>query len=238
MADQHRSFPFRWVLPFAQLAVCVVLLWPVRGNLAFAVKLLINSHPHELPGRIVVLDPKSLPPLPGIPDFQRAAEVATKVEDIRMAAPLALNIPVLVAQLPYILARPAKREWMPKGMPPDTWRVLSWPFVGIIFWWFLGRSVEALPKARRSVVYPRISRIEAACASILFGTGLVALVGMLTTTPDDRRDVKFMTILAGGLLWGLLATVTIAARFMQWRIAKRNAAARATTDPSPGITVS
>jgi fatty acid desaturase len=161
-------------------------------------------------------------------------DAAKKVSEIRTEAPLALNFPVFVAQLPYIAVSPAKREWVPKGMPPNTWRALSWPFVGILFWWFLGRGIEALRTARRSVVYPRIRWIETAVALILLATGLVTLIGILTTTPDDRSDLQFMTLLAGGLLWGILATVTITARLLQWRVAKRNAAAQATTDASPG----
>jgi len=194
----------------------------------------IDSYSRPTPkDRVVVLDPKWLV-VPSItPELQRTDDVATRVADIRTKAPLALNFPVLVAQLPYILVSPAKREWVPKGMIPDTWRALSWPFVGIFFWWFLGRSFEALPAARRSVVHPRIGSIETACALILLGTGLLTLIGMITSTPDDRRDVQFMTLLAGGLLWGLLATVTIAARFLQWRVAKRNAAAQTTINPSP-----
>ena len=169
---------------------------------------------------------------PPSPEKQRPDDVAKKVADIRTKMPLALNFPVLVAQLPYILVSPAKREWVPRGMPVDTWRALSWPFVGTLFRWFLGRSVEALPTARRSLVYPRISWIETAFAVSLLCTGLVALIGILTTTPDDRSDLQFMALLAGGLLWGVLATVIIAARFLQWRVTKRMAAAQATTNPS------
>jgi hypothetical protein len=233
MAYQDRGFPFRWVLPSVQLVVCVALLWPVRGSLFFGVRESIDSYSHPTTKRKVVLDPKWFVVSPTTPELQRTDDIATKLAEIRMKAPLALNVPVLVAELPYVLVSPAKREWVPKGMLPDTWRALSWPLVGIFFWWFLGRSVEALPTARRSVVHPRISWIETACAVVLLGTGIVALIGMLTSTPDDRSDVQFMTLLAGGLLWGLLATVTITARFLQWRVAKRNAAAKITMDSSP-----
>jgi hypothetical protein len=171
-----------------------------------------------------------LPPV--TPEKQRPDDVAKKVADIRTKTPLALNFPVLIVQLPYILVSPAKREWVPRGMPLDIWRALSWPFVGILFWWFLGRSVEALPTARRSLVCPRISWIETAFAVILLCTGLVALIGILTTTSDDRSDLQFMTLLAGGLLWGVLATVIITARLVQWRVAKRIAAAQVLTNPS------
>jgi hypothetical protein len=41
-----------------------------------------------------------------------------------------------------------------------------------------------------------------------------------------------MTLLAGGLLWGVLATVIITARLVQWRVAKRIAAAQVLTNPS------
>ncbi len=234
MADQDRGFPFRWVLPSVQLVVCVALLWPVRGSLFFGVRESIDSYSHPTTKRKVVLDPKWLVVSPTTPELQPTTDIATKLAEIRRKAPLALNLPVGIAQLPYVLVSPAKREWVPKGMLPNTWRALSWPLVGIFFWWFLGRSVEALPTARRSVVYPRISWIETACAVILLGTGLVALIGMLTSTPADRSDLQFMTLLAGGLLWGLLATVTITARFLQWRVAKRNVAAKINMDPSPG----
>jgi hypothetical protein len=174
-----------------------------------------------------------LPPL--TPERQRTEDAATKLADVRTKAPLALNFPVLIAQLPYIIiVSPAKREWVPKGMPPDIWRALSWPFAGILFWWFLGRSVEALSTARRSVVHPRISWIETAFAVILLGTGLVTLIGILTTTPDDRSDLQFMALVAGGLLWGILAIITITARFLQRRVAKRILSSQAATNPSPG----
>ncbi len=235
MTQQHDSFPFRWVLPSVQLVVCLVLLWPIRGLLFLGVEESIYSYSRPTPKSSVLSNPEVhivLPPL--TPERQRTEDVATKLADVRTKAPLALNFPVLVAQLPYIIVSPAKREWVPKGMPPDIWRALSWPFAGILFWWFLGRSVEALSTARRSVVHPRISWIETAFAVILLGTGFVTLIGILTTTPDDRSDLQFMALLAGGLLWGILAIITITARFLQWRVAKRILSSQATTDPSPG----
>jgi hypothetical protein len=235
MPHEHRPFPYRWVLPCIQLVVCLALLWPVRGLLILGVLESIDLYTHRVPKNSVVWGPRRfdivVPPV--APENQRKDDALIKAADLRMKAPLALDFPVLVAQLPYILASPAKREWAPKGMPPDIWRALSWPFAGVVFWWFLGTSVEALSAARRSVLHRRISSVETAFAIILSGAGLVALVGVLTSTPDDRSDLQFMTLLAGGLLWGILASVTLTARFLQWRIAKRNASAQAKTAPSP-----
>jgi len=221
MDSQHRGFPFRWVLPFAQLVVCVVLLWPMRGILFFGIIDSIYSNagstpPWESKGVDVPVPPMT-------PDEQRRADAGAKLFDVRKTLPLALNIPVLIVELPYIVLSPAKRDWVPKGMPPEVWRDLSWPLAGTLFWWFLGKGVEALFAARRSLVRPPIHWIETTVAVIVFGSGLVALAGIITSTPDDRRDTEFMVLVAGAFLWGILATVTIAARLLQRRVAKRSA---------------
>lgn len=102
----------------------------------------------------------------------------------------------------------------------DIWRALSWPFAGMFFWWLFGRGIEALFAAKQSVVRPRITWAETSFAGIMFVVGLVTLAGILTNTPDDRRDLQFMAWIAGGLLWGVLATTIIAARLLQPRIQK------------------
>jgi hypothetical protein len=236
MAPDHRSFPFRWILPSAQLVVCLALLWPVRGFILFDVMQSIRSYSSPTAKSSATSDSKEVYAitLPRTPDEQRRVDAAAKLWETRRTPPLALNFPVLIAQLPYILVSPTKREWVPKGMSPDVWRPLSWPFAGMFFWWLFGRSVEALSAARRSLARPQINWVETTFALILFGIGLVTLIGILTSTPDDRRDIQFMALIAGGLLWGILATATIAARFLQRRIVKRSGAAQSTSQPSPG----
>jgi hypothetical protein len=232
MAQRNHGIPFRWLLPTIQLLVCFALLWPVRGVLFLWVVESIHSDSNLTSKSNVVPDASGQEVLvvPLSPGIHRTDDAAKKFADIRAGAPLALNFPVLVAQLPYILASPSKREWVPRGMPPETWRELSWPFLGILFWWALGRSVEAILAARRSVMRPRIGWIETGFALILLATGVVALIGILTGTPDDRRDLQFMTLLFGGLLWGVLATVTITARLLQGRVGKRNVRVQLATD--------
>src|SRR5712672_3165659 len=95
MALQHRSFPFRWVLPSAQLLICLVLLWPVRNFLLFGVMGSIASYSSPNLKYVIV------PPLTR--EGQRRVDAVVKVWEIRKTAPLALNFPVLIAQLPYVL---------------------------------------------------------------------------------------------------------------------------------------
>lgn len=52
-------------------------------------------------------------------------------QDVSIRAPVLLDFPVLVAQLPYILLRHPAREWVPAGMLAEDWRALSWPVVGL-----------------------------------------------------------------------------------------------------------
>jgi hypothetical protein len=234
MAQQRSGFPFRWVLPSAQLLVCFVILWPVRDGLLFELSETIRSYaPARATGGRVAEEQRVLilPSFTLTPEEQEAHNAAVKVTELRIRAPLVLNFPVLVAQLPYVLVAPAKKEWVPKGMSAVTWRALSWPLAGIVFWWSSGRAIEALLAARRSVVYPRLGRIETALAVILFFFGLVAVIGALMSTPDDRSDLQFMALLAGGWLWGILASLTIAGRFLQWRLLKGSAAARPPAGP-------
>jgi len=235
MTRQFRSFPFRWVLPSLQLLACFVVLWPVRNRLLVEAVQSIHSYAPAKARSERLQDSERVYILPSLtPEQQQELDARVKFAELRMKVPLLLNFPVLVAQLPYILLNPAKREWIPKGMFPATWRALSWPFAGLVFWWFSGRGIEALRAACRAVVHPRVGRMEATLAAVLFCFGLVALIGILTSTPDDRKNVQFLTLVAGAVLWGCLATVTIVARFLQWRIPKRRVTPETPAGHLPG----
>lgn len=156
-----------------------------------------------------------------ISEHQEATDSADKLRALETKVPVALNFPVLVVQIPYILVRHPRREWVPRGMFPEQWRALAWPIAGIFFWWLVGRGIDALRAARKSSALPSITSVETAFAGLLFAIGIVSLIGLITSTPDDRRDFQFLALLTGGLLWGVLAAFTIGARFFQWRIHKR-----------------
>jgi len=225
MKEPIRPFPFRWVLPIIQLLICILALWPSRYFLLFEVSQSIESHAPAQSGKEA-----STPPIDiEIPTLSReqqiAADRAAKVQYLRMRVPVALNLPVGIVQLPYVIANPAKTEWVPKGMLTETWRAITWPLAGLLFWWSVGRGIEALGSTRRMLISPRVTLVETVFAAIFVCLGLVVLVGTITSTPDDRSDVQFIALLAGGLLWGVLASIMLAARVFQWRIRKRAKAA-------------
>jgi hypothetical protein len=167
------------------------------------------------PQRVIVLPELT-------PERRRELDAAEETAMRRMRVPVILNFPVAVAQVPYLLI--ARREWLPQGILIEAWRALSWPFAGLLFWWLAGRGIEALSASFRSILQPRISWIEVTWATVLLVVGIVTLIGIVTSTPDDRRDKNFMALMYGGLLWEVLAGLTVTARFRQWRINKSKAA--------------
>lgn len=218
MKEQLRTFPFRWLLPVLQLSLCLISLWSSRYFLAFELSRSIESYaPAEsrtsLKGslRIDILTPEQ----------QKAADREAKIEYLRMRVPVALNFPVGIVQLPYVILSPAKTEWVPRGMLAETWRAISWPFAGVLFWWVAGRGIEALRSCREAIISPRVTLLETIFAALLVCIGIVVLVGTIMSTPDDRRDLQFVALLVGGFLWGVLASLTLAARILQWKILRR-----------------
>ncbi len=211
----------RWVLPVAQLLLCFVTLWPARGQFLLGLTL---GRPLRAPARegaTRVPEPQPVIDLPELtPERQREVDAAYERALLSMRVPVVLNFPVAVAQVPYLLA--TKREWVPEGVLRESWRALIWPLVGTLFWWLAGRGADALSASCRRTIRPGLHWIEVAWAVVLLLVGIVALIGIVTSTPDDRADKDFMALVYGGLLWGILSGVTVTARFRQWRIGRSN----------------
>jgi hypothetical protein len=228
MKKQLRTFPFRWLLPALQFSICLISLWPYRYFLIFelssSIKTYAPAQSRKASSQPMRIDIPTL-----TPEEQTAFDRAEKIEYLRMRVPVALNLPVGIVQLPYVILNPAKTEWVPRGMLTETWRAISWPFAGVLFWWIVGRGIEALRSSRKAIISPRVTLPETIFAALFVCLGIVVLVGTVTTTPDDRRDLQFIALLVGGLLWGVLAGLTIAVRILQWRIRRK-------AEPVPSLT--
>jgi hypothetical protein len=191
MATYARFLPLRWTLPIFQLSVCLLALWPMRGFLIFEVLRSVESHTAAKATSESETVTQIAPP-PMTKERQEAADKAAKIDFLRMRVPVLLNFPVVLAELPYILASPDKREWTPRGMLPEEWRALTWPFAGILFWWCAGRGIEALQATRRSVVSPRLTWFETTVAVVLLLIGLGTLVGINACLRHLRHGFAFL----------------------------------------------
>lgn len=233
MSGEYRPIPFRWILPIAQLLVCLAILWPARIHLSRSVRTAVDAYRSR--GAPLRESPVYLHDLfPDLPadftdDQLNAAIVALArqptTDTVRLLAPAMINLPALTVELPYSIFSKDKEEWTPDGMQFEEWRALSWPLVGIALWWLAGRGVEALIGAFNQVVEPKITYAEVGVAAIFVLLGGVILTMQLLDPVRAEDQVPGALFILAGALWTSLGTATIVARVMQWRIRRRSAAA-------------
>jgi len=209
--SKHQVVAFRWVLPIAEILVCALLLWPWRGFLAWQLR--ATGHDY---GPTKIQEPLhfNLPvtTLAETPRETRLVELA----DIRLSAPAVLNLPCSMLGL-------LRREAVPRGMLPEFWRSLSWPFFGIVFWWIAGRGIDAIIASRHGSLSPAITLMEVFVAALIILLGSV-FWGLAFGDPNDRSGLVFPwpSALAASGLWILLGGAIITARIVQWRIRVRS----------------
>ena len=232
MNREHRPIPFRWALPVAQLLVCVAILWPLRHMLNREIQSsaeAYRTHGASLQGsdlpisadestaqvRIRVMDPKLLPP------NMRPENPERIPLTLRLWGPALLNFPAALVELPFSIANPSGRFWVPYGMGLPAWRAISWPLIGLVLWWVAGRGLEALLAAMQGTVRPRITWVEILVAVVILLLGAFALVAPIEADMRDAGDLPWEFLSLAGLLWLALGAMIITARLAQRRITRR-----------------
>jgi hypothetical protein len=155
---------------------------------------------------------------------ERPPEQKSEYSDFekRELVPQVLNLPSGLIQLPYVMLNPSKQERVPVGLDLMTWRVISWPLLGLVFWWSAGRGIDALLSAQSGSVRPAISYAETAIGFALFLFCLVAAICFPIFVCNSPDPVFPCNLFAAGFgLWAVLAGIVVAARFVQWRLRKR-----------------
>ena len=200
-----RVIAFRWVLPIAEILLCAALLWPWRGFLTWQLRSTGHAYwptkigePPHLNARVIVVTKT--------PQEMKAEELSS----LRFSAPAVLNIPCSLFGL-------LRRQAVPLGFLPEFWRSLTWPILGIVFWWIAGRGIEALVASRRRLLSPAITWVEVVVASLVILPGVFI---WLLFFSGDRAGFVFPwpRALVASAMWILLGAVTIGARIAQWRI--------------------
>jgi len=204
------GFRFRLALPVGQLALCALILWPLRGMIRFELGLPMGmgGAPWVFqtgPGRLFL-------------DWSLSSGRQTVA---------AINLPGGALQLPIALLTRGHQIWKPPGIEFQTWNALTWPVLGLVFWWIAGRGIDALLAARRKISLPSIRWTETVVGFILGAGGLVGAFAFLLTGGQDRYDPQLQLLASGMGMWGLLGSLIVAARIVQWRIRKAESNARA-----------
>jgi hypothetical protein len=151
------------------------------------------------------------------PDVQRRI----RISEAREWAVAALNMPGGLPDLTYAILSPAHSEWIPRGMFMWAWRDLSWPIVGIFFWWLAGRSIEALLFARHKILVPKIRWWEVVVSLPVLAFGATLAVGLCISQSARTEFLFWMLLAVFGSVWLVLGASTSLAYFAQWRLRRR-----------------
>jgi len=210
--------PLRWALPLAQLVACAVTLWPLRSMLA-----------HEIQNSMRAYGIISSSPRTDVAERQRSIpfelsdpDLKAKVNEMELREWIVttLNMPGSLPDMVYGIASPAHQEWTPRGMFFWTWRDLSWPIIGLLFWWIAGRSLEALLVARNRIVRPKIGWWEVLLSLPVLAYGGVMAV-MMSLDPSAREELPWVLFFVFGTMWFLLGASNVVAFAAQWRLRRR-----------------
>lgn len=216
MIHARSTFAFRWLLPVMQLALCVVAIWPLHALFIYEIKNSIHAY---RPSKTPPLKPPENPHFPNLVISPQDIRTFQSLER-REWIPMMLNLPSGLIQLPYAMLSSAKQEWVPRGMVFKTWRVISWPLIGIFFWWSVGRGIEALLAVQRHLVHPRITWTETVVGAALCLFCAVAAVCLPLYAGADA-EFPFKLWIAGSSMWSVLGGTVVAARVAQFRIRRR-----------------
>lgn len=234
MTGEYRPIPFRWLLPVAQLLLCVAILWPVRHMLTREVQWSFRIYRTHVEATQDQGTPFAAAQIG--PDFQVRAKDPEELRRVLQAmherfdlgrllwGPALLNFPASVAEVPISLAHHDGHYWVPRGIELHTWRAISWPITGLVLWWVAGRGLEALIGAIRGIVRPKITWGEIAVGTFLVLMGLFAVLSPLEADVRNDPELPWFAFGLAGLLWLLLGGTVIAARIAQWRIRRRSTA--------------
>ena len=91
-------------------------------------------------------------------------------------------------------------------------QTMSWPIIGVFFWWLAGYSVEALLFSRYKILKPKVRAWQVVASLPAMGLG-AALAGLMLFDQSARKEFDYwMTIAAFGGMWVALGATTL------WRI--------------------
>ena len=224
MEQKTRVPPLRWILPVGQLILCTVILWPLRPMLIGQIRTSLWGYdaPHSTTARI--------PVAPVVRPFdlsEGAVQRRIKSLQAREWTVAGLNLAGGLPDLTYAMLSPEHSEWTPTGMLMWTWRDLSWPIIGIFFWWLAGRSLEALLFSRHRVLLPKIRWWEVAVSLPVLAFGAMWAIGV-SFDQSARAEFPMWRLLAVfGSMWFLLGASTLVAFVVQWRLRRRLASSTA-----------
>lgn len=197
--------PLAYLLPVAELCVCLTIAVLAIPNLAWQVRDSLR------PGSALAVSDDGTP---------RHKEVKIgKNQPWDVTAPQLVwmvNMPGMWAEIATSThTRPY--SWFPSGFADlDSWRAVLWPFAALPFWFCAGRGIDFF--LRRSHAPPRIGWVTLLLALAVAAFGAIILPAGITDG-DGRSEVRppalDHALAAGGAFWLVLGLTCCAAWVVQ-----------------------
>jgi hypothetical protein len=226
MRSERKSIRWRWVLPIAQLAICLVALLPFLPMFYFQLKTGQPFSQEFLDWKFRHLKNSNggsnrmelhlyVPPRP---------EGTWRWVLLRQDFPLALNLPGVVLEIPQAILSKGHTSWVPRGMLFEHWRALSYPFTTLILWFVVGRSADALLALKAGRIEPRMRLWDGVAAVLTSITAFLGLGLMVEEFFISNQSVDGMILCAGigGAIWTLLSLLVWVAIVRQWRVRRQS----------------
>lgn len=200
-----RKIRFAWILPLGALLLSTLLLWPARLLILWDLGIHLPPWLEQIMGMGMGLWP------------QGTHTLATMV--------MALNLPGGIIELPLAIFS-NQDSLHPAGIDLVLWNAITWPCLSVPFWWASGRAMDALINLKSAQLLPRIGWVQTVIGSLFMVIGAAGFIGILIgflffSTHDDKKDMaNFMRTVAGLGLWAMLGSLSVIARFRQWRLLK------------------
>jgi len=234
--NQARSLPYRHILPVFQFIVCVAVLISLRGAILSAINDSINPQRRAGQPRSLSQPPPSASQSPA--DFghqapnsepvftiisrpmTREEKRQEEIHDALTAIPAALNFPVFLVEAPLSFFSSPRSGGAMTTNDRKLWRALTFPVVGLLFWWIAGRAIEALCSMRRGIIFPRLRFIEGFAGALIMVVGLSSSLVMFADK-SVLTDASLGMFALGAGLWAVLGSLSTITCLVQWRRRRR-----------------
>jgi len=225
----RRPLPFRRLLPLGQLLFCALLLLPFRGIILFE---LLHIRVYSFaPDSGTTIGPDGSIHLGNNPAFERWM----KAQQTTFQAVTFLNFPGVIFDLPSAMFSPAWQVWAPERVEHDLWSAVTLPILALPFWWMVGRGLEALLSAKKRLIAPRLRWFETVVSFLLLAMGSALAIGCLFFAGPDAGDSTMRLMGAAGGVWSVLGSITVLAKYLQWKIRRSHSLASTETERVTGV---
>jgi hypothetical protein len=205
------------LVPIGALLFSALLLIPGRYLIALNITYSYRSYRHMPPPTPIIFETN------GIAEIQLPQSLNSFDQAERSLNRVALlNLPAMLISAPEAIFSSGHMSWHPDGMTFKVWNALSYPFLALVFWWIIGRGIDALLAIRHGSLDPPLRWFDVLVTAILLSGGIALAIGyFVSATPEDKADGVLAGICSAAACWAAMAILPTLAWIFQFRYKRK-----------------